>query len=607
MSATRFYIDSFTGADVLADIDGWDDASEEGWQKINTTKQSSAMSSIFVTASALDLAGFTRGVVQLVSDPIPAQTVSGTVKVQCRVKQSSVLAHYDRLMMSIRVVSNDGTVSRGYLLGINNYASTAAFTTGTARNKKGADGDALTPVVAQANDRIVIEFGVSPSTNAAGGGTITLTVGDNSGTDLPEDETTTAANNPWIEFSADLFHPPQTVALDAGAASVTGRDTAVVLGALTVALERGTSTAVGRDETPAPGAISAALDGGAATAVGNEVSPTGGPLTIPLGVGALAAVGYEMGGASVLLYPGIESGGLMGVVPDPWTGLPIALPQTAYGKAAQSGIACCGQPYFAAVQTNLAGSSGFFGDEPRLVLVVALGSMPVMLADPDEPHYLASFHEAAAGGRELFSIGVTPSGRICAKTYDTPLLLSPIGVISADGKPHAIVLQMYGGYQLELGIDGTVVVSYIPTGIVLQGPHSPGDLPVRFMLYNGVEGRTCCACTISHAEISIATETQPVRWPITETSGLMLHDDEYTFDGLQTYAWKNRYPALPDSDYTADFRLAIQWYDPSTLGYPRVWGGIPSSDVAACASGVKRPFYTPRNPISVPFTKVIVP
>lgn len=146
-------------------------------------------------------------IMQYVSEPLPAQTISGTIKGQIRAGEEALLDNYDRVVIGIRVVSNDGATVRGTLLAVGSYAAANEFTLNSVNktNRKIADGDALSSLAISANDRLVIELGVMTAGSTGFDGSEILVLGDDSGTDLPEDETTTAANNAWIEFSADLF------------------------------------------------------------------------------------------------------------------------------------------------------------------------------------------------------------------------------------------------------------------------------------------------------------------------------------------------------------------------------------------------------------------
>lgn len=137
---------------------------------------------------------------QYVSAPLAAQTISGTVKSQVRAYDVTN-TNEDHLRLLIRVCSNDGSTFRGTVLSLGDYGSGTTLAN-TIKNRKFANsGTALTSLAVNAGDRLVIEYGVYGGSSAA---TDYLNFGDNSGTDLPEDETTTSAYNPWIEFSNAL-------------------------------------------------------------------------------------------------------------------------------------------------------------------------------------------------------------------------------------------------------------------------------------------------------------------------------------------------------------------------------------------------------------------
>lgn len=195
--ATRFYLPSTGAAAVSPTPDtGWEVTT--GFDRIAavTTKITSAMTNKSIpTTSTVNGDVLAR---QYVSAAISAQTISGTVKAQMRALKNTADPLNDA--MGMRVVSNDGTTVTGTFLAVASYKATAMNT--ALRNKTYADGDTITSVTANANDRIVIELGGrEPSGDVVGG---QINFGDDSGTDLAEDETTTTANNPWVEFSATI-------------------------------------------------------------------------------------------------------------------------------------------------------------------------------------------------------------------------------------------------------------------------------------------------------------------------------------------------------------------------------------------------------------------
>jgi len=197
---TRFYLPSTGAAEVSPAFDaGWVNIpANVDRLKCVTTRINSAMvdAQRTVTVGASEETVLVR---QYVSAPIAAQTISGTVKLQARAREEAAGMNA-RDFLLLKVVSNDGSTVRGTLLALNSYKNTELNTTLT--NKTWADGDALTSVTAQAGDRIVAEIGVAwlSILNRS----CWVNFGDNSATDLPENETETAAYNPWLEFSMDI-------------------------------------------------------------------------------------------------------------------------------------------------------------------------------------------------------------------------------------------------------------------------------------------------------------------------------------------------------------------------------------------------------------------
>jgi hypothetical protein len=199
--ATRFYLPSTGAAAVNPAFGGWDESGSADRVRCVTSKSATAM----VDKTVAKGTGATRALVrQYVSDPIAAQTItSGTVKGQVRALESAANDNLDLVPLLIRVCSNDGSTFRSpAIIALGDYAAALEFAT-TLTNRRIADGDSTSEVVAQDGDRIVIEIGIK---NSASGSSVsgTLNFGDDSATDLAEDTSTTTANNPWIELSTDI-------------------------------------------------------------------------------------------------------------------------------------------------------------------------------------------------------------------------------------------------------------------------------------------------------------------------------------------------------------------------------------------------------------------
>lgn len=201
---TRFYLPSTTAAAVSPAFNiSWDENASADRLKCVTTKIASAMTSKTVAKGT----GATRALVrQYVSDPIAAQTIysdAAFLKGQVRCLESAVNDNLDLVPCCVRIVSNDGSTYRSPdLLALGDYAAASEFAT-SLTNRKIADGETTSEVIASQGDRIVIEIGEK---NSAAGVSISgsFSFGDDSATDLPEDTTTTAANNPWVEVGNEI-------------------------------------------------------------------------------------------------------------------------------------------------------------------------------------------------------------------------------------------------------------------------------------------------------------------------------------------------------------------------------------------------------------------
>ncbi len=143
---------------------------------------------------------------QYVSDPILAQTIAAqAIEFQMRVAQTD-LHNELYLTLGIRVVSNDGGTIRGTILAVtrDNVEAVIALT-----NRRITATS--TQVISQDGDRIVIEIGMGGNPDTAASHSSSISIGDDNGTDLPEDDTTTTAYNPWIEFANSIaISLPQT-------------------------------------------------------------------------------------------------------------------------------------------------------------------------------------------------------------------------------------------------------------------------------------------------------------------------------------------------------------------------------------------------------------
>lgn len=206
--ATRFYFPS--GAD--GDLPGGftPTAPDAGWEDTNDSF-AKLMKTVKFAGNAVNpgnLTSWTAGqdalTAQWFSEPIQAQTISGTVKCQLACREHAGTDN-STSRMGLRVVSNDGSVVRGTLLAVGQYGpATELVNNATFRNKTFADGDSVSSVVAEAGDRILVEQGFSDAAGTTPQATGRW--GATEGTaDLGENETESSNTLvPWLEFSMDI-------------------------------------------------------------------------------------------------------------------------------------------------------------------------------------------------------------------------------------------------------------------------------------------------------------------------------------------------------------------------------------------------------------------
>lgn len=175
-----------------------------------TTRISSGMSSIDGVGNT---STSTRQLIrQYVSAALAgSQTLTGNIKGQIRCTTNA----FGSAALSFRLAkcNSDGS-SVTEIVALTEAADAEtnappAFETGTAENRRLETPPANTfsidvgSTAISANDRLVFEIGYKEG-SANGANVSTLVIGDDSGSDLAEDETTTTANNPWFELSFDL-------------------------------------------------------------------------------------------------------------------------------------------------------------------------------------------------------------------------------------------------------------------------------------------------------------------------------------------------------------------------------------------------------------------
>jgi hypothetical protein len=203
--ATRFYL---CGADV-GDFPKPTPSASSPWNAASTSRSriypfklgyGVANSTAFVSNGAT--APWNEQAFQVISQPLAAQTISGTGKGQLTCFEN---ADIDACAaVQVRVVSYDGSTVRGTLLSYFPSSLTSEFAR-TIANRHFPPETTLSSVDVQEWDRIVIDYGARIF-KAYASEAFLLRLHDGATDDLPEDETETeyGSHSAWFEFSQDL-------------------------------------------------------------------------------------------------------------------------------------------------------------------------------------------------------------------------------------------------------------------------------------------------------------------------------------------------------------------------------------------------------------------
>jgi hypothetical protein len=151
-------------------------------------------------------AGHYVGLCQFVSQPLMAQTISGTIKGQVSIRETATSDDYVAAV-AVRIIQSDGT-QRGVALaptspsGLSNELATT-LTNRSLRDSGGGATISLSSVTASEGDRIVVEIGYRQDSAATAQGQMAV-AGATATVEMPENDTDTATKYTWVQFSQDL-------------------------------------------------------------------------------------------------------------------------------------------------------------------------------------------------------------------------------------------------------------------------------------------------------------------------------------------------------------------------------------------------------------------
>ena len=201
--ATRFYYDPIAVPTISPTFDAavWDQTSAAVRRCLTTVAPlNNAVEATFADLETSATNNFDVLLVQAISPPLAAQTIAGAISGQLRASETNALAQ-DFGHINIRAFDPTGTTSRGTLLDLVN-ATEHVLTTLT--NHKSPISTVPTSTAILDGDILVVEIGWRSVDTAVTSWGSTISLGNGAAADLAVDESTTAANNPWIEFADNL-------------------------------------------------------------------------------------------------------------------------------------------------------------------------------------------------------------------------------------------------------------------------------------------------------------------------------------------------------------------------------------------------------------------
>ncbi len=213
--STRFYLPTTGNAAVSPAFDAaWGVTAGADTLTLSSSRSGSAFATKTTAESTTSVVDVLSR--QYISEPLVAQTISGTVKAIIRASENTSTADA-RAQVVIRVVNGRGDVVRGTLLAAS-AASLASEFGASLQDRKfplawSGSGASVSSVAAQTGDRLVVEIGWRAHNTASTSRSASFEYGDAAGSDLPEDETGTSQLCPWVELSATLAFLPKVSTL----------------------------------------------------------------------------------------------------------------------------------------------------------------------------------------------------------------------------------------------------------------------------------------------------------------------------------------------------------------------------------------------------------
>lgn len=200
--ATRLYLENTTAdVDPATERGAWNDTASYVARRLSRIRAGAVTTVAVAEASATG--DYDVLLLKLVSEPIPAQAVAGTLDWSVGALESNALmnAHWH---LHAYVLSGSDTLVGTLLTDYTEALGTNEFPT-TAQGWAADSAQTLTSVTAADNDRIVLELGYVARNTDLTSYTGTLWYGGTSGEELPRGSGDETLFTGWVQFSQDLF------------------------------------------------------------------------------------------------------------------------------------------------------------------------------------------------------------------------------------------------------------------------------------------------------------------------------------------------------------------------------------------------------------------
>jgi hypothetical protein len=199
---TRLYLTLTTRPATVAFNAGWNVTTSAARYVLGTDRDGTTIASR--TSGASGAAAVRKCLVdQFVSQPLAAQTINGTLDGQIRFNQSSTSSTTGQGFVYVRLINTDNSVASE----IGTMTTTNLTTTLTNRTLVQL---ASLNISVTAGQRIAIDVGWNYSVGTNTTRTGTASRGASAASDMSVDNTSTTANNPWVQFSQTLKWLPNS-------------------------------------------------------------------------------------------------------------------------------------------------------------------------------------------------------------------------------------------------------------------------------------------------------------------------------------------------------------------------------------------------------------